>query len=158
MEIVFLLMELLYCTWNSQWKILCASQPEKNVPRAYVGCRSMKCAGRVWCHLVYSRILIRSASKLTIRKAVYVAVTFLPMILTSILSYVVMLGWYLHCFHRGKTAHWELELIPACFVYFVQQDLSNFFDEATLSEYSCGHFFNLLRSSIFISLVLFVLK
>ena len=71
---------------------MCIPAGEENVPRAYVGCRSMKRVGRVCCHLGYSRILIWPASKLTIRKAVYVEVAFLPMILTSIPSYAVMLG------------------------------------------------------------------
>ena len=52
---------------------MCIPAGEENVPRAYVGCRSMKRVGRVCCHLGYSRILIWPASKLTFRKAVYVA-------------------------------------------------------------------------------------
>ena len=52
---------------------MCIPAGEEIVPRAYVGCRSMKRVGRVCCHLGYSRILIWPASKLTFRKAVYVA-------------------------------------------------------------------------------------
>lgn len=107
----------------SETGLICIPVREANIAVAYPGFRGMKREGygatRFIGMLVFCRILIRSASKLTISKPVYVPLTLHTMILTFTPSYVVMLGWYLHCFQsQGEDDTLGIGIDPSMFRLF----------------------------------------